>query len=97
MQKSYRQNRYPVVKPQKKRDIQYTYSPCLGLPLFRALGTFADALRAEVRAPPASIASSHHPAHLVSDWRVAASRGSRDERGSDFSLLFSAPFPHPVD
>ena len=50
------------------------YSPSLGLPQFRALGTFGEVSRAEVRAPPAYNASSHHLALVVSEWRPPAAR-----------------------
>ena len=46
---------------------RYKYCPCLESPLFRTLGTFGEVSRAEVRAQPASIYPSHHPALVVSE------------------------------
>ena len=62
-------------------------SPSLGLPQFRALGTFGEVSRAEVRAPPAYNASSHHLALVVSEWRPPAARA--------MSVGLTSPFFFP--
>ena len=62
--------------------------PCLELPLFGTLGIFADSSRAEVRAPPTYIASSQHPAPVVSERRPPAAHAMRVGLTSPFF------FPH---